>query len=56
MIELIVHISQPIDANEVVQIDTKQSNTRQPSPIAPVDSLHSEKVVDKVGDFKFHSK
>jgi hypothetical protein len=53
---VIVHISKPIVGNEVVQIDAKPSNTRQPPPIAAVDSLHSEKAVDKVGDVKFHSE
>ncbi len=53
---MIVHICQPIVGNEVVQIDAKPSNTRQPPPIATVDSLLSEKAVDKVGDSRFHSR
>jgi hypothetical protein len=51
---VIVHISEPIIANEVVQIDTKPSNTGQRPPIAPVDSLNSKKAVDNVRDFGFH--
>jgi hypothetical protein len=51
---VIVHISEPIIANEVVQIDTKPSNTGQRPPIAPVDSLNSKKAVDNVGHFGFH--
>ena len=52
---MIVHISQII-ANEVVQIDIKPSNTRQPPPTARVGSgvLYREKAVDDVGDFGFH--
>jgi hypothetical protein len=52
---MIVHISQPIVVNEVLQIHTKPSNTQQSPPIAPVDPLPLEKVVDEIGDFRFHS-
>ena len=53
---MIVHISQPTVVNEMVQIDAKPSNTREPPPITPVNSLLSEKAVDKIGDSRFHSK
>jgi len=53
---VIVHISQPTVVNEMVQIDAKPSNTREPPPITPVNSLLSEKAVDKIGDSRFHSK
>ena len=51
---MIVHISQPTVVNEMVQIDAKPSNTREPPPITPVNSLLSEKAVDKIGDSRFH--
>src|SRR5439155_13015651 len=55
-VRVIVHISQPTVVNDIVQIDAKPSNTREPPPITPVNSLLSEKAVDKIGDSRFHSK
>ena len=53
---VIVHVSQPVVGDKVVQIDTEPSDARQRPPMAPVESLHSENPVDKAGNAGFHSK
>jgi hypothetical protein len=42
---VIVHISQPIIFNEVVQIDPKQSDTGQPPPKAAVNSIQKRRSI-----------
>jgi hypothetical protein len=53
---VIVHISQPVIKNKVVQMDTKPADTRQRPPISPVESFHSKNAVDKAGKAESHSK
>src|SRR5207244_11618400 len=52
---MIVHISQTIVVNKVMEIHTKPANARQRPAIAPVKPCLPKKTIDQAGDLRFHS-